>query len=189
MKMTCYGLLGSLTVALAIPATASAAITLQVGALPSNVLQGSSVSLPITATGGDNVDGFQFDILVNNGVKILGIDMTGSFLSGGSVLNPIPDDTYPRYQYFTNPQNIASASGLVTTLLLDTSAVPVNGTFTVDLFATQPDVADTYFSLGQDRAQLNVLSPTTVTVVVPEPATLGVFASAGALLLRRRRAA
>ncbi len=170
---------------------ATGAITLQIN--ETTLSQGASVSLPVYATGGDSVDGVKLDIKVDNGAKVVNFDFTGTFLTGGSGFNSIPDPTgeFPQYTYAdtTPPADVVSASGLVGTLILDTTGISIGQTFTVDFFFDygSPTGSDTFFSLGVGKADLNITSPTEITVV-PEPASLGLLAGAALFAIRRRRA-
>jgi hypothetical protein len=120
--------------------------------------------------------------------------MTGSFLSGGNVsrLTFGGDETYPRFLYIqaNSPTTTSAIDGTVGTLIIDTSSIPVGGTFTVDFFA---DFNETKFSrsvVGSDAIDVfpTPSGPFTISVV-PEPALFGTLAAGLGLLATRRRRA
>jgi hypothetical protein len=155
----------------------------------------------ISVSGGQAVRGFNLFVMSGDGGELLGgvngsaPAITDVSISIGTIFAPhiqTVTDGEPQFwsAWIDTDGADVPASGVVAILTIDTSGFE-QGTYPLLLGGFDPSLAllDTTFSDASPGGELAAVIFNGTITVVPEPASLAVFALGGALLLRRRSAA
>lgn len=181
----------------AVASTANAAVN--VAYQSTLVPVGTNVPIVLNISGGDGTSGADFRVQTNAGTGaapiITGIDLIGGTIYGsgnasqGAVQPAVPTNFAGSSVTVPTPPGTVAANGRFATVYVNTSSLPVGGTFSVQLQDVNNNTTlDTViYGVGSTPLAATLPGTTVFTAVVPEPGSGLLLVGCSALLAYRRR--